>query len=405
VIATQLFYAGREKEAFSLQDVDRAIRRARETAGIDALMIWPCPELERLAKVCRACGIEPWLWFPVLADTPGISVAPEELVTAFDRSRGNGKIGAWSGLESGDETFLFSCPNNERHADQALDSCSSFMDGFDLSGIMLDRVRYPSPANGFEMLFSCFCDSCARKFRSETGHSLAPLADRAGAFLQRMRGLTGASFREEWREGDTLWSVSGLAGLAAFRAHSISSLVARFSARARSRGMKIGLDLFSPSLSGMVGQDYPSLCGMCDWVKPMIYRHARGPAGFPLEWDSLRDALQQISSLSRRDADAAVGAALRMAVPDEGGFPADLVARELDVLDGMTLPPGVQVLGGIEAVHLPQYGVDVTESMLMEGLSRMSGRVPGVVASWNLLHIPQPNLRLLGAFAAPGGRA
>jgi len=35
----------------------------------------------------------------------------------------------------------------------------------------------------------------------------------------------------------------------------------------------------------------------------------------------------------------------------------------------------------------------------------MSGRVPGVVASWNLLHIPQPNLRLLGAFAAPGGRA
>lgn len=405
MIATQLFFAGRERETFSLDDVDRAIRQAREWAGIDALMIWPCAELERFAKVCRACGIEPWLWFPVLADTPGVSVTPDELVTAFDGSRGSGKTGAWSGLESGDENFLFSCPNNERHAERVLDSCSSLMDGFDLRGIMLDRIRYPSPANGFEMLFSCFCDCCARRFRAETGHSLAPLADRAGAFLQRMRRLTPAGFREEWRDHDTLWTVSGLAGLAAFRARSITSLASRFSARARSRGLKIGLDLFSPSLSGIVGQDYPSLAGVCDWVKPMIYRHARGPAGFPLEWDSLRDALVQVTSLSRRDAETALAGALRAAAPDEGGFPAELVTQELDVLDGIGLPPGVQVFGGIEAVRLPQYGIDVTESMLTEGLSRMSGRVPGVVASWNLLHIPEPNLRLLGAFAGHRGGA
>ena len=132
----------------------------------------------------------------------------------------------------------------------------------------------------------------------------------------------------------------------------------------------------------------------------MIYRHARGPAGFPLEWESLREALVQTTSLSARDAEAVVGAALRMAIPDEGGFPADLVTRELDLLEGMRLPPGVQVLAGIEAVRLPSYGVDVTESMLAEGLARLSGRVPGVVASWNLLHIPESNLRLLGAFSA-----
>jgi len=405
VIATQLFYAGREREAFGLLDVDRAIRGARDTAGIAALMIWPCAELEHLAKVCRACGIEPWVWFPVLADAPGTSIVPDELVTAFDGSRGNGKIGAWSGLESGDENFLFSCPNNDRRVERVLDSCSSLMDHSDLSGIMLDRIRYPSPANGLEMLFSCFCDSCARAFRSETGHSLAPLADRARAFLQRMRSLTAQSFREEWGDEDTLWTVSGLAGLAAFRARSISSLVARFSARARSRGLKVCLDLFSPSLAGMVGQNYRSLCGMCDWVKPMIYRHARGPAGFPLEWDSLREALLQVTSLSWRDAEGAVGAALRMMIPGDGGFPADLITRELDVLDGTMLPPGVQVLAGIEAVRLPQYGIDVTESMLAEGLSRMSGRVQGIVASWNLLHIPESNLRLLGAFAARGGHA
>ena len=39
----------------------------------------------------------------------------------------------------------------------------------DLDGVMLDRIRYPSCANGLESLFTSFCDCCQAKYRTKTG--------------------------------------------------------------------------------------------------------------------------------------------------------------------------------------------------------------------------------------------
>ena len=350
--------------------------------------------------------MEPWLWFPVLADVPGIAVSREELVASFDGSRGNGKTGAWSGLETGDENFLFSCPNNEHFTERVFALYSALLDRLDLGGVMLDRIRFPSPANGFEMLFSCFCDSCARQFMHEEGRPLSALADRAAAFLQRTRQLTGESFSSEWRSTDTLLSAAGLASLAGFRGRSILRVVESFSRRARSRGLKIGLDLFSPSLAGMVGQDYLSLSSLCDWIKPMIYCHARGPAGFPLEAGSLLEALRKIAPLlGREEAAAVIASALHLDVPTEGSFPPSTITHELDMLERMHLPPSVGILAGIEAVRLPRFGIEITDSILAEALSLLSGRAHGLVASWNLLHIPDANLRRIRAFGpSKGGR-
>ncbi len=403
MIATQLYYGPREREAFGTDDVDAAIANARSIAGIDALVIWPSENLTetaRFARTCRMNGIEPWLWFPVLADSPGTVPAAEDLVTASDGTRGNGRIGAWPGLAGGDETFLFSCPNNDRYVERVFGVFSSLIDRLDIAGAMLDRIRYPSPANGFEMLLSCFCDSCGRRFRLETGEPLSALARRAEAFRGRMRRLTAASFSAEWTDSDTLWSAAGLAELARFRERSVLALAERFAYHARSKGRKIGMDLFSPSLAGIVAQHYPSLAALCDWIKPMIYCHAQGPAGLPLEARCLTEALAILSpGLSLEEARAATARALRMDVPASASFPLETISHELDVLEGMKLPPAVQVLAGIEAVRLPRFGVDVTEALLDEALCRIEGCVQGLVASWNLLHIPVANLRRIGEFA------
>ena len=52
-------------------------------------------------------------------------------------------------------------------------------------------------------------------------------------------------------------------------------------------GRKVSLDLISPCLAPLVGQDYRRLKQHCDWAKPMTYRLARGPAGLRLEIPAL----------------------------------------------------------------------------------------------------------------------
>ncbi len=407
--ATQLYFGAREADAFSPSDVESAIAAARETAGIDALLIWPCGEhavTERFVQACISRGVQAYLWFPVLADVPGVPAGPQQLVEASDGRRGNGTVGAWERLESGDERFLFSCPNNEEFVDRVFTVFSSLLDRLPVGGVMLDRIRFPSASNGFEALFTCFCSRCVQRFLSETGHPLSAQKDRAASFLQRLRNLTAASFAEEWRATDSLWTVSGLAELSAFRARSVTRVVERFALHARGRGLRVGLDLFSPSLCGLVSQDYQALAPSCDWIKPMLYCHARGPAGLPLEVESLRRALVTLCpGLGRQDATRILAEFFHLEIPESGSLPLETISHELDMIDRMQLPLTVEVLAGLEAVRIPHFGIDVSADALAEALSRVHGRCRGVVASWNLLHIPKENLRRIAAMKSREGAA
>ena len=115
-VGLQLYAGAQELRSFSKVQIESRIRRAREIAGIDSLMIWTDHDLrlyEELVGVCRACGIAPYLWFPVLADVQGTLIAENDLILNYDGSRGYGKTGAWKSLGSGAESFLFYCPNRE----------------------------------------------------------------------------------------------------------------------------------------------------------------------------------------------------------------------------------------------------------------------------------------------------
>src|SRR5271155_3777768 len=68
-----------------------------------------------------------------------------------------------------------------------------------------------------------------------------------------------------------------------FRADSVAALVAELAEEARRMGRMVSLDLFSPCLAPLVGQDYRLLKQHCDWAKPMTYRLALGPAGLRLQ--------------------------------------------------------------------------------------------------------------------------
>ncbi|HEY9593537.1 MAG TPA: hypothetical protein VHE79_03610, partial [Spirochaetia bacterium] len=85
-VATQLFVGESERRAASPRDMTAAIRAARELAGIDALIVWPCSDrslLGALVEAARSCGMRTHLWFPVLADPPGGAVPPDAEIVHF----------------------------------------------------------------------------------------------------------------------------------------------------------------------------------------------------------------------------------------------------------------------------------------------------------------------------------
>lgn len=401
-IATQLYVGKAELRAFTVEEMKNAIRAARDIAGIDALMIMPATDsalTQVLVGTSRECGIQTYLWFPVLADVPGFPADPSGLVQACDEDRGGRKSGAWEVLETAKDEFQFVCPNSGHSLDRVFGIFASFLDRLPVEGVMLDRVRFPSPANGFEPLLSCFCGSCKAEFNQGDGPLFETLRERARGFLLRLRDLSAA----EWGETDSLWTVAGLERLDAFRRRSVVKAVRRFSAHAHSKGLKVGLDLFSYSLSHLVGQDYAALSKTCDWIKPMIYCHAVGPAGLPLEIACMGRALRE---LSPRLGAAGVNELLRKLfgwdVPETeerllaDGLPERILSSELGLIKGTGLAPGVDVFAGIEAVRNPRFKIDVTVETLDRYFSHLVEPARGMVASWNLLDIPRDNLKRIG---------
>ena len=407
-IATQLVAGKEERAVFSREKIVEAIARAKDTARIDALIIWPSAEpglTGELARACRSSGIRALLWLPVLSDAPDVEQSIDSLVMSCNGVRGHGISGAWEGLSGGEERFLFSCPNNPRYGDEAFNALSAILSKAEVDGVMLDKIRFPSPSNGFEALLGCFCDSCRSLFESQTGHSFEQQRQRARELLSQLRQTGPEPLLAGWKDTGSFWRAAGLEELAIFRVSSILSTVERYGSLARSRGLEVGLDLFSPSLAPLVAQDYEALSSLCDWVKPMIYRSAVSPAGLPLEVACLWKAF---SALHPRSDPMRLGRSLQelfgWETPDTDtellrrGFPAGVISSELESIGRMRLDRDVKVLAGIEAVRIPRFAIDIGRGDLEQSLREVRAPAAGVVASWNLLNIPDDNLRLLGSW-------
>jgi hypothetical protein len=140
---------------------------------------------------------------------------------------------------------------------------------------------------------ACFCQHCSR-LAADAGLDLELVRD----YLQLLpahavvRGLLGKSDLPD----------SPLDTFLDFRAASITRTVRTVANQARSYNLSIGLDVFSPSIAHMVGQDLSSLNETADWVKIMSYPRVFGPAGLSFELFGLaewlnRNGLDEIEAL------------------------------------------------------------------------------------------------------------
>jgi hypothetical protein len=183
-----------------------------------------------------------------------------------------------------------------------------------------------------------------------------------------------------------------------FRADSITLLVATVSERMRQIGKKVSLDVFSPLLAPLVGQDFPELSRHADWVKPMIYRFGSGPSSLRTEIPSLVRELggylgyDEASAMSW--AAAHVEGLEGMTVEQvEEVAPLSLIRAE--TFCALRLFPGTPVYLGLESVSIPGR-MEVLPRHVEEILEiGVQAGVQGFVLSWDLLHTPIDNVRPL----------
>jgi hypothetical protein len=179
--------------------------------------------------------------------------------------------------------------------------------------------------------------------------------------------------------------------LMSFRSRSISAIVRETADLARARGLKVGLDCFSPTLAPMVGQNVADLSAFSDWIKGMTYIRAFGPASIPFEIFGLIGWLRAANEQQDKQAMMFLAEAAGWDLPADreairrGGLSSTILTAEISRGRKACACP---FRAGIEMVDVPGVA-ELNNDTLLGDLEVLAAATPeGIVLSWDLRHIP-----------------
>jgi hypothetical protein len=403
IICAQLSTTHSSPDRLDVDQVLSVIERVKSALGLDILIVGAreVPEIFRLVTDPRGRPARQiFLWYNVLSDIPAMEDSDLVVNWRGQRSRG---WGGWAEKRAEvAETFRFACPNNPVAQAKTLTRLRELLSRYPFDGVFLDKIRFPSPANGLEEVVSCFCDHC-RRAAAAIGLDLGEVA----RIFER--GLSAFETPRPW--GRQMERASWLAILAGdgsllsrflrFRSDSIERLVAQAHAEASRFGRRLSIDLFSPGLAPLVGQDYGSLAKYCDWVKPMTYRVAQGPAGLRLEIPALVEGATRMLGLSEASILAWASRHLpgfeadTLRLTREHAVPMPVIAPEIAHAVRLAYP--VPVLFGLELVCHPGV-VEITPEQVIDMVrAGREANADGAILSWDLMHAPMDGVRALAA--------
>ncbi len=398
-IGAQLSTSHSSAAALHPSQMLETVERVREVVNLDCLVVGFREAPEVFRQFCgpsRPVG-EVFLWFSVLSDIEAMEETDLVVNWRGERSRG---WGGWAekGAEV-EETFRFACPNNPAVREKTLRRLRELMGRYAFTGVFVDKIRFPSPANGIDEALSCFCEHCRSRARAadlDLDAVVKILADRAVAAPSLADGSPADA--RSWLEA-IAFANPLLSRFLKFRSDSITRLVAELGDEMRSAGRKVALDLFSPCLASLVGQNYRSLSGHCSWAKPMTYRIALGPAGLRLEIPALIEGVARLFDLGEsRVLDWCAGH-----IP---AFDRDLLERtrekavplrfiQAEIAAAVRAMHPVPVYFGLELVSQPGV-VDIKpEDVLVMVQAGRAANAAGLIISWDLMHAPMDGVEAL----------
>ena len=388
-------------------DLKKKLKKTKEILDLDALIVWSDVDkkyFDLVKDICAEFEIKTYLWYPVLSDTPGIKIEQEQAVKTFNGLRGHGKLGCWEKMGKGKEDFLFLCPNDEENINKIFNRYEIKIKESGFDGVFLDRIRFPSPSNGLEALFSCFCTSCKDKFYHDFGEDLEDYRNRIKSLFKKLKTMD-SNYLESCNSFSEIILQEDLKKFYDFRKQSVYRMVKMFADKAKQMNKLVGIDLFAPSFSPLVSQDYKLLAKTCDWIKPMIYCHTSSPAGLPLELYSFLRAILEINpALNENELMCKASPLTGVALPENldklliNGISEYMICSEIERIKELDLPESVNIYVGLEAVQIPGL-CNITEKILKKYLkSVIEADIKGIILSWDLLKIPEENLKIVGEF-------
>jgi uncharacterized lipoprotein YddW (UPF0748 family) len=141
---------------------------------------------------------------------------------------------------------IWLCPSNELNRNLEVESLLEMVRKYDIDGIHLDYMRFPSPSY-------CFDENCRSRFQGETGISVKHWPDEV---------MEGSIYHKEWRQ---------------WRKELITSLVERISSEARKLKPNLKISLAARPVLNWAqehdAQDWPLWAerGYLDFICPMNY--------------------------------------------------------------------------------------------------------------------------------------
>jgi hypothetical protein len=396
-IGAQVSTSHSSEGSLTVEGVLEAIERVNDEIGLDVLVVGARESPEIFEALCgpgRPVS-NVYLWYNMLSDIAGMEES--DLVVNWRGERSSG-WGGWSEKRSQvDETFRFVCPNNPAPRAKTLRRLEELLNIYAFTGVFLDKIRFPSPANGLEEVASCFCDDC-RASAGAVGLDLEEVARLFQDPAAVTAGTTSTSDGVDWLSV-VADGTPPLSRFLRFRMESITAIAAEAHGIASGLGRRVGFDLFSPGLAPLVGQDYRALSRFAEWIKPMTYRVAEGPAGLRLEIPSLAEGVSRmfgvdetrISRWAARHVRGFDAGALQATRND--AVPLPLISAEIEAAVKSAAP--VPVYFGLELVRHPGV-VDITPALVRDMVQAARAAQPaGAFISWDLMHAPMDGVRAL----------
>lgn len=358
--------------------VRERLRQAFDLLPISILILgWDLPPRleEAVAEETARHKAALYRWHPLLASDSGFALPIEWQPVSL---RGE-PVPGFKGLPE----FTFICPNRADVQEWIAERIEVAAGRGIYQGLFFDRMRFPSAAEDPERHLACFCKYC-QGIASDSGldlevvgrhiESLSGDSQRVKTFIRSLLGPSDDPLLESFYR---------------FRLDSITNTI-RYAARlARSHGLNIGLDCFSPSLTRMVGQDLSALNRSCDWIKLMTYPRVFGPAGLAFELRALAEWLRTRHHFSETEAIQLVNEASGLSLTPNG-LDSDSIAHEIKRGRAAAL---TKLLAGPALVEME--GVHSSTPQQIESDLSACRDADGLVLSWDLWNVKPQTLKTI----------
>lgn len=224
---------------------------------------------QQLVSYFHNKGVRVLLWLPVLSETEQLKDV--SMMTTVSGTQGE----CVSVIEH--ESFSFSCPTTTGNVESVIGIYEEYFADIPFDGVFIDKIRFPSFANGYEEGFGCFCKNCQEIFKDMSLEELKELISCHDSLL-----LEGQY--DEY--GIYHFTNQNVNAFYQQRSEMITQFVQRLAEYFSSRHLIVGIDIYAPFLAYHVGQNIQQLSEYVDFMKPMMYRYTQAPAGMYYEYEA-----------------------------------------------------------------------------------------------------------------------